>query len=76
MQSIRQALIIGIALIGLVIGLAAISSAQSVSYTYDALKTGSFWWIMGMEMSSSTPMIRQEAIIHMAELKREIAKGS
>jgi YD repeat-containing protein len=37
MQSIRQALFIGIAVIGLVIGLAAISSAQTVNYTYDEL---------------------------------------
>ena len=37
MQSIRQALFIGITAIGFVIGLATISSAQSVTYTYDAL---------------------------------------
>ena len=37
MQSIRQALFIGVAVIGLVAGLAGISSAQSVTYTYDAL---------------------------------------
>ena len=37
MQSIRQALFISIAVIGLVIGLAAISSAQSATYYYDAL---------------------------------------
>jgi len=37
MQSIRQALFIGSIVISLVIGMAVVSSGQSVTYTYDAL---------------------------------------
>ena len=37
MQSIRQALVIGIAVIGILIATVSISSAQSVTYTYDTL---------------------------------------
>ena len=37
MKSIRQALFIGVAVMGFVIGMVSISSAQSATYTYDAL---------------------------------------
>jgi hypothetical protein len=37
MQSIRHTLLVGVAVIGLMTGLAAISSAQTVIYTYDGL---------------------------------------